>query len=382
MKSTYRRLIKILSCSLAIAAVLLCSVCMPALAASWTTLVPADYISSVRYEGNIRKVTYDFGITPVVYYSATGQSGYFYNSLDLQIDGQVGFPVSFGVYPLGKYSESNYPLTHRSSGGIAIDASDFKSEAVLALSSNFRVEVDLGYRSEYPVYAEESYLIGVSWSFLQFSETGDYLGFLDGGSSTYNARIQDMEDYYVYEYDVHHVSSIKIPSPDVGYIVPWASVNLSCADDIDGIHVISLSFAFDDFTITTSTDMLLKESLTMEAIEGELGDLNDKADTIINGSDEMQDTADNLFNEQQDLDEQLSNAMAELEDLEDISDQLLADQYTDFYGSIENIADFLVKAPWIDMTNLIEPIMQFTPMATILLMLVAFINISILFFGR
>lgn len=382
MKFTYHRLIKILSCSLAIAAVLLCSVCMPALAASWTTLIPADHISSVHYEGNIRKVTYDFGIAPIVYYFASGESGTFFTSKDIQIDGQVGFPLNFGVYPLGNYSESNYPLSHRSSGGIAIDASDFKSEAVLSLSSNFRVEVDFGYHSEYPLYAEESYTIGVSWSFLQYSETGIYLGFLDGGSSSHNARIRDMEGYYLFEYDIHHSSSIKLPSADVGYIVPWASVSVNCADDIDGIHVNRLIFAFDDFTISAGTDMLLKESLTMEAIEGELGELNDKADTIINGSDEMQDTADDLMNGQQDLDEQLQHAMAELDDLSDISDQLAADQYTDFFGSVDKISSFLVKAPWLDMTNLIQPIMDFAPMVTILTMLVAFINISILFFGR
>lgn len=381
MKSTYHRLIKILSCSLAIAAVLLCSVCMPALAASWTTLIPADHISNVRYEGNIRVVSYDFGIAPVVYYSATGQSGNFYTSTDFQIDSQLDFPFNFGIYPLGKYSEANYPLSHRTSGGIAIDASDFKSEAVLALTSNFRVELDIGYYSE-PLAAIESYGLGVSWSFLQYSDTGEYLGFLDGGSLSFNPRLQAMDQYYVFEYNVDHSCSIKLPSSDVGYLVPWASLTLSCIDDISGIHVNSLRFVFDDFTISTRTDMLLKDSLTMEAIEGELGELNDKADTIINGSDEMQDTADDLMNGQQDLDEQLANAMAELDDLSDISDQLAADQYTDFFGSVDKISGFLVKAPWLDMTNLIQPIMDFAPMVTILTMLVAFINISILFFGR
>lgn len=382
MKTTYHRLIKTLSCSLAIGAVLLCSVCMPVSAASWTILIPADHISDVRYEGNIRTVTFDFGIAPIVYYSASGQQGTFYSSIDLQIDGQAGFPLSFGVYPLGIYSEANYPLSERGSGRIAIDALDFKSEAVLSLGSHFRVDLDLGYYSEYPLYDEESYTIGVSWSFLQYSDSGEYLGFLDGGSSSYYASLQDREDYYVFEFDLNHVSSIKLPSSDVGYLVPWASVNVNCSDDVDGIHVNSVQFAFDDFTISTRTDMLLKESLTMEAIEGELSDLNDKADTIINGSDEMQDAADDLMNEQQDLDEQLQHAMSELDDLSDISDQLAADQYTDFFESVDKISGFLVKGPWFDMTNLIQPIMDFAPVVTILTILVAFINISILFFGR
>ena len=384
MKSTYCRLIKILSCSLVIAAVLLCSVCMPALAASWTTLVPADHISNVYYEGNIRNVVYDFGKTPIVYYSTTGttsQSGSFYSSLALPIDGQVGFPISYGIYPLGVYSEPTYPLTHHASGGIAIDVSDFKSEAVLSLSTNFHVNVDFGYRSE-PINADEPYSIVVSWSFMQYSGAGDYLGFLDGRSTTYRVNLQNVDDYFAFEYDVYNSSSFKLPSSDVAYIIPLISVNVSCAEDADTIHVVALRFEFEDFTITTDTDMLLKESLTLEAIEGELGELNDKADTIISGTDEMVDQSNAALNESQDLEDQLDDAIAKLKDIEDISDQFTADNYKNFSAVVEDVRSWLGTRSWTDFISLVQPIMEFPPLIMILTMLVALINFSVLFFGR
>lgn len=384
MKSTYCRLIKILSCSLAIVAVLLCSVCMPALAASWTTLVPADHISNVYYEGNIRNVVYDFGKTPYVIYSTTGttsQSGSFYSSLALPIDGQVGFPINYGVYPLGVYSESNYPLTHHSSGGIAIDVSDFKSEAVLSLSTNFHVHVDLGYRSE-PITADEPYSIFVSWSFMQYSSAGDYLGFLDGRSTTYRANLQDVDGYLSFGYDVYNASSFKLPSSDAAYIIPLVNVNVSCVEDADTIHVVAIRFEFEDFTITADTDMLLKESLTLEAIEGELGELNDKADTIISGTDEMVDQSNAALNESQDLEERLDDAIAQLKDIEDISDQFTADNYKNFSEVVDDVRAWLGTRSWTDFISLVQPIMEFPPLIMVLTMLVALINFSVLFFGR
>lgn len=124
----------------------------------------------------------------------------------------------------------------------------------------------------------------------------------------------------------------------------------------------------------------------------QLGDLNEKSDTLINGTPELQDQADNFLSGAQDLEDQINDAIDELKDLEDLHEDLwYYDEYGEkvyyidengFQGVINHISLFLDEAPWSDMTTLMAPIMEFPPVVTILTVLIAFINISILFFGR
>lgn len=377
MKTTYRRLIKILSCSLAIVAVLLCSVCMPVMAASWTTLIPAEHIANTHYEGNYRCVTYEFGTVPLV---QANNQGYHSNSVTVDI---TSSSCSFRAFPLGALWTGGPPLSNSASGSIAIDASDFRPNAALSVSSQANFELDIDYLTT-GEYLTETFSVETRWLFVGYRADGTYCSSIETETIIHPLELQNVPGSPNYVLELPFTMNLAFSgfSEDVKYLVPLCYVVYRIGTDNAYISVNTLKFTFDDFSVTTRTDMLLQESLTMQAIDDQLGELNDKADTIINGSDHMQDAADDLLEDQQDLDEQLDNALAELEDLEDISDQLFEDQYTDFYGVLNHIEGFLIKAPWIDMTNLIGPIMEFSPIVTVLTMLVAFINISILFFGR
>lgn len=380
MNSIYQRLIRILSCFLVIAAVLICCV-LPANAASWTTLLLSDHIENIYYEGNFRCARYSFGKTPFIKLLAGGSTNTGNGSLTVNTGEYEQF--NFSVYPLGVSCTGGPPLSNSNSGSIAIDVSDLRPDASMTVHSSLFMELDLTVWT-FDVNISEYYNLSAIYSFAGYNASGGYLGTVESSGQTFNGHIQDIveSDHQLLELPISvHLSLAGFKEP-VAYIVPMCTVVLKLTDNNPDIRITSVSMRSDDFSITTRTDMLLKESITMEKIEDQLSDLNDKTDILINGTDEMQDAADNAADQQGELNNQLSDSISELEDLEDISDQFAGDQYTDFFGSIDNISGFLAKAPWTQITYLMAPVMEFSPLTTILIMLVAFIAISILFFGR
>lgn len=372
-KFNYKQIIKVLSSFAVIAFVLVASLTVPAHAAAWTALVPAEHIDNMHYEGNIRCVTYDFGTSAYIQYRLQGESGNFYDTKDIQIDHSVTFPAYFYIYPLGKYCTGGPPLSNVASGGIAIDVTDFRSEAVLDIYTNFTVNLDLGYDSATDAqYDNEYYHVSVAWSFNRYNASGSYLGSIDSGSTFVNLDLQDCPEYYVYDCSVGAYCPLSHPNDTVAYIVPTASVTLTCTGENDRIDVRSLSFAFDSFTLSTRTDMLLKESKTLEAIEDQLGSLNDKADTIINGDQQQQDSAQDGSENVQQNQQQMDDILAQLDDYEKM----------DTTSAMVAIKNFLDEDGWNDVREVIGPVIDWSHTVTIMLIVLSLINLSIILFGR
>lgn len=267
--------------------VLVVSIAPVVYAANWRVLVPAENISKIFYEGNIRNVTYDFGVDPYVSWKCTGSNGSFYSSTDLELDHTVSPPFYFTVYPLGVGSVGGPPLGSAASGQLAIDVSDFKSDAIFDFHANFHVDFDIGYDSIPDSYTSEPYTLSVSWLIQRYTSTGTYLGTQDSSAKTFYPVLQDTDDRYVYEIDIDQYCTLSPPSDNVEYIIPMVSVSLIRNEYTGNIDLRSLHFAFEDFTISTRTDMLLKESLTLEAIENELSETNDKLDDTNDKLDEI-----------------------------------------------------------------------------------------------
>lgn len=374
MKSTYRRLIRILSCSLVIAAVLLCSVWVPANALSNVFYV-WDYLSGTTADGTI--ISYNFSFDDVKSYNLISSSG----GSTVQGLGPLSYPggsdlswIQYYSWPLGVL---NWNSASTCNGGV-IDIRDFDRFVSFDLSTDVRMSFK--YSGTLAGQAAYTFNVYSTWYMIYYDEYGNTLGqersieqvsSISYTNEVFNGEVIPLRDTML----------LNLPENAV-YMCPMLKIQLNLPDTGNAFVVSVSSGTQDFFHLSCSVDSVLENSRTLLEIENLLGDLNDKTDTIINGTDEMQQQADDLLNGQQDLDEQLDDAMAQLEDLQDISDQFAEDQYTDFFGSMDSITNFLVKGPWFDMTSLVSPIMEFSPIVTILTLLVAFINISILFFGR
>lgn len=371
-KFNYKQIIKVLSSFAVITVVLLASFVLPVHAASWTTVVPANHIKETSLEGNVRKVTYDFGIPPLCFYQCTGASGSFYTSTSIPLDHDVYPPINFGIYPLGKYAEAGYNLSSSGSGQIAIDVSDFKSEAILKLGTKFHITLDLFYFSVPNSYTSEPYTLSANWSFMCYNSSGEFLGFFDASSDFKNFVLQDTDTEYTYVIEFEPYCYMSVPSDDVKYVIPLISVDLLRGTYTGNIDLRNLTFSFDNFTLSVSTDMLLKESLTLQAIEDELADLNDKADTIINGTQEQQQDGQNAVDKSDELDREFDEIMDQLEDYEKID--------TSSVSSV--IQDFVYTDGWLYIKDLLSPVLNWNPYIVTILVVLALVNLSVILFGR
>lgn len=353
MKSKYHRLIKILSCSLTIAAVVLCSVCVPANAAvTWTVLKPADHIADIYYSGNYRYVRYDFGIEP--YLTFTASSGYHTNYGYISIS-PLSSDQSYDikVFPLGVNLTQGPPLNASS---VVFPSSDFVPTACIDVFGDFQIDLELGGFST-DVQVDKHFVLTTTTYFLGYDANGRYLRTVAKNQVSKNQIIQDNPDGSAIrlKYPLDTVLDLSVFGTDVKYISTYYQINIAYTDANEDDITINYVRCFPgDFAMVVRTDMLLQESLTLQAIEdqmGELndqvGDLNDKADTIISGSDDMQDAADGFSgsagNAQQDMDAAIDELEklpeADFDDVDMTFEGLLNDQGFNQYA---NFFEFLV----------------------------------------
>lgn len=351
--------------------VLVASLTIPASAVSWTVLSPVDYISDTYYEGNIRNVVFDFDRTPYIQCYYNGRSLSSYGSIRWVDTDGVGPAARLSVFPLGAYSAGGPPLSNSSSGAIAIDITDCRPNAALTLSSKFAVQLDLNYDA-YDQYIDETFVVSGYWSFQTYSESGSYLGTVSSSQFSEFIRLQDVDENYTFHLplDLNLIVS-ELPTTRV-YLVPILSVNLALVEDAANIVVNYAEFLCYDFTISTQTDMLLEESLTLRAIDGKLGDLNDKADTIINGTQEQQEAGQNALDKAEEQEREFDEIMDQLEEYEKIDS-----------GSVSAvIQEFVYSNGWLYVKDLLSPLLDWGPTATIMLIVLALVNISVILFGR
>lgn len=387
MKSTYRHLIKILSCSLAIAAVLLCSVCVPAKAASWTSLSLEDHIDMIYYEGNIRCVRYDFGKVPLIQfrnlstgYTSLSQSGYI--RIAPVTDGEG---AGFYIFPLGVLSNGGPPLSSGSSGGIAIDVSDYRNDATVTFSSSIGLNLEIAYDS-YDEYLTEDISVSLQWAFTGYNSSGGYCGTHSTTTTSYDITLQDVRETYIYDLPMSLNLDLEAFSESIAYIVPVCFVTFKITKNDSDILINNLELEFKDFSLISRTDMLLSQSETLNAIENqlsdlndtaeninsELGDLNDKADEMITGSDEMQDAADDFSGVAGDAQQNMDAALDQLDELPDVD---LNDVDLTFDGLVGN-------GGFLQYSNFFKRLSKDTLWVSIMLIVCTFIWVSTLLYGK
>lgn len=356
---------------------------VPAKAATWTTLNPVDYIDAVYTEGNYRYVRYDFQRTPLISTPNGNTNGSF-----LQLKPSVDNPLKqqFLVYPLGTKFSGGPPLSS-SSFNVAIAVSDFKSNAALTVSSSLELSLGVSYTA-YSQFIEEKLVIDVLWSFAGYGGSGNYLGSIESTDYLTNKTLQDVyvDEQYSLIVPVNMTISPLSFEEKVYYIVPYVSLTYHVINDHEDICIDYWRLSCDDFSITTRIDMLYEQSLTMQKIEDQIGDLGDKLDNVDDQLGDLNDKADTIINGN---DHQLNNAQdgsEKVEQNQDTMDDVLADldEYDklDATTGMEAIQNFLDQDGWLDVRELISPLLEWGPTVTIMLIVLSLINLSVILFGR
>lgn len=380
--------------------VLVASFTVPANAVSWTVVNPADHISTSYCENGIDYVSFNFNLSPLIDYSLTGHSGETltgsaHNSVSLDIDHSYHLPARFNIFPLGKKYSPASSLTSVDSGQIAVDVHDFKPSAAVTVNVNFYLHFDYVYDtavdwSRYDTVGFTCYL-----RFYEYDANGNCL---DVQVKTYEGNYDLIPQSTQATFSLPIQKSFEFSSMNekTRYIVPYFYLSTYQNLDVADIELRNVAVSSKGFYIQTQTDMIKKDSLTLEAIEkhledlndktdvtneklddlnDELGDLNDKADTVISGTPGMQQNADDALNFAQDQNEE-ANRVEELEK-----------EYLDDYEASSDVLNdkvslFVDGVGFTQLTALVAPIMNWKYSGLIMLLVIAFINMSVIMFGR
>lgn len=133
--------------------------------------------------------------------------------------------------------------------------------------------------------------------------------------------------------------------------------------------------------VVVEKDDVNAESMLLENIEKQLDDLNDKADTIINGTPDQQQNASDMLGQAQDNSEAAQDAM-------DYEDALIEDFFDENGNNLGiemskiTLFDLFNSDGWGRLMELFEPIMVWPTTSVLMLMVVAVANLSVILFGR
>lgn len=270
-----------------------------AYAASWISLVPADHVADSYYVGNYRYVLFDFERIPLIKHMQGAYVGQAMGSVGLTPNPDLSPKFFFTCYPLGVANTGGPPLSSGASGGIAIDLVDFKPNAALTISGNFKLQFDVGYWNA-GVNLSEGFKITYDYAFTGYRADGTYVGSIIRSRDVVEGILQDVPgDSFTYELPVDLNLDLSDFPSDIRYVVPWCQLVFEITDDEPDLTIGFLHLSFENFTMLTRTDMLLQESMTMQEI-------NDKLDQII---DQPQNEKDEALNEGADLADQLTGAL-------------------------------------------------------------------------
>lgn len=328
---------------------------------------PKDYFHCVNYDGNIEYLCYGFGDD--AYYSirdwASGETIGSYGGATLT-NVWSEQPYLFRIYPLG---EAFVPGNSIRSG--VIEIADFKSNAVFEVKQC----IDFTINYEYSKEADGDTSL--------YFETTAYACFYDSElnfisqitSSLTRTDItltgSDPNENYGYNVILDVDMPLVIPENAV-YMVPCI-LSYLYPPTHDAPHMINLMDTnVRELYVQISKNLLVDQSDTLNAIDDQLGDLNDKADSILNGNEHQQglaqDGSEKVEQNQQTMDE----VLASLEDYEQL----------DANTGMEAIRDFLEEDGWRDVEELLRPLLQWEPTVTIMLIVLSLINLSVILFGR
>lgn len=364
-KYNYKQIIKVMSSFAVIAMVLVAGLTVPVNAAVHDVYYPADWISDVISDGSDVTIRYEF--TNRTYISALNRNtngttnGYEEIYLwDFTSD------YIFRIFPLGRLFTPGSNCTSE-----LIDISDFKKQAVVDLSYNMIFRVYCNTRAGADGTSELTF---ITYSYIcYFDSDGKFLSY------DYNTLQQDViqlenrdpdGDVYVYNPGTMSLST-RIPD-DAVYMAPCYLMYAYPPDGHSPIFITELDACCGGFRLDVKKNLLIEQSETLKAIEEQLGDLNDKTDTIINGTQEQQEAGQNALDKAEEQEREFDEIMDQLEEYEKIDS-----------GSVSSeIQNFVYTDGWLYVKDLLSPLLDWGPTATIMLIVLALVNISVILFGR
>ena len=332
MKSIYR-LIRILSCALVIATVLLCSIFVPVMAVS-NVYQPKDYNSRIEYEGNNEIVYYNFDVAPYfsVLNQANGVATNDYGSVFIEnVNSQKRYV--FRIYPLG---QNFVPGSSISSG--VIDIRDFKSKAVFNFEASVNFNIQYAYKLNAAGTTNFYFLSSVYFCF--YDADGGFISQVSSSDIRYDVKlISALLEGTGEEYVLDISAPMQIPENAV-YMAPCILSYLYPPDQNADHLITRMDCDTKGFHLFVSKNLLIEQSETLEAI-------NDKADELLTGSDEMQGASDDFSGTADNAQQDMDSALDQLEDLPEANpddvdmtfDGLLSDKGFQKYA---NFFEFLV----------------------------------------
>ena len=363
MKINTQRAGKYIASFLGIAlALVLCVI--PAFASQDGIYIPADYVSGKPVVDAHGVITYhySFNVTPLIRISFTDtlHSQHLAYEVDITVPEGVQ-KTTFRVFPLGVYVESNKPwATNRG----VIDVRDFKAYSQFDLAATFDVGItwpspDTGtitYRHYWYVqcYDDAGYPTGVIRS-TTVEENFDPVG---AGGKTITCG-----------------GTLQLPE-NTSYILPSAYLVLY-GPPASGSHRYIIRT--DDLFMSFSIDSVLENTQTMDAIEkqlnaigGQLDDLQSSIDNIYEGSEDDKQAAE----------DSASNVGSQVNDYYSIMRELEQYEHIDQEWSATILANFLNSDGYLKVKDLMSPLLNWGPYNTIMLTILALVNLSVILFGR
>lgn len=316
-------------------------------AVSWTVVNPADHISTSYRENGIDYVSFNFNLSPLIDYSLTGHSGdtltgSSQNSVSLDIDHSYHLPARFNIFPLGKKYSPGSSLTSVDSGQIAVDVHDFKPNAAVTVNVNFYLHFDYVYDT------------AVDWSRYDTVGYTCYLRFYeyDANGNCLDAQVKIYEGNYdlipqstqaTFSLPIQKSFEFSSMNEKTRYIVPYFYLSTYQNLDVADIELRNVGVSSKGFYIQTQTDMIKKDSMTLEAIEKHLEDLNDKTDSTNEKLDDLNDktdqTNDKLDQIIQQPEEEKQEASQEGQELVDQLTGALPNESQGFMDAIRKLTD-------------------------------------------
>ena len=273
--------------SLALCAVVVTiSLCVPAKAAP-AAFDPDDYKIDTIIDGTTKRVTFKFTNIPVLvdvwekpsntktqYYSTSGSVGY-----RPKVAGTTSF--RFRSFLLGVEQWDDKPALDDS----CIDIGDILPGAPIDIGMSFGLDVQrifMGSNTN-PNVGTTTLTVYFNFGFYMFDKDGNFIATKWGhGTESQYEYGSTASNFWNPSYSYTFPANVK-------YVCPFLDLNISDSYKVDDWLVIINP---DDFTFTTSIDMIVEDSLMMDRIEEELDDIenaiqdgNDKLDDIISGGD-------------------------------------------------------------------------------------------------
>lgn len=366
-KLDYKRIFKVLSSFTAIFVVLVASFTIPAQAVSNVIRV-WNYIDK-QYDQD-GQLYYSFAFNDIEpYYTLARNDGAYaegYHPLTIAGDPSTKW-IQVHAWPLGV---RNWPGAACNGGVIAV--ADFERFFTVDLSAT--VSMNIYYEGTGAPTNTYSFSLYSYWVVNFYDANGVNLGEQYSEGYTSNVSFTGPAPHQILQ-PLGSTMSIELPE-GAAYFCPMLKTQLNFPEGpSNGSFVYEVGSLAEDFILTCSTNAILQNTETLSRIEDELSDLNDKTDTIINGTPEISDKVENM-------EDDVTNQKDDMWVVEDAEKEYL-DQWEESNNEFKNsILTFLQGIGWVQLADLLSPFMNWSNWTTIMIMVVAFVNLSVILFGR